>query len=115
MTRSLRPDAPAGQTRSAEDCARDQRLTKSETTGIRAARAKFIEETTYHLTDLFTVISGRIEILGEKVPDIFRQELQAIRDVLVRGVELNKRLYLTAQACRREIHRPLNTAEIMNK
>jgi hypothetical protein len=86
-----------------------------ESARIRAARAKLIEETTYRLTDLFTIISGRIEILGEKVPDICRQELQAIRDVMMRGVELNNRLYLVAQACRREIGRPLKTSEIIEK
>jgi hypothetical protein len=82
---------------------------------IRAARAKLIEETTYRLTDLFTIISGRIEILSEKVPDLCRQELQAIREVLTRGVELNNRLYLAAQACRREIGRPLKTSEIIEE
>ena len=80
---------------------------------IRAARAKLIEETTYHLTDLFTIISGRIEILSDKLPDIWQHELLAIRNVLKRGVELNNRLYLAAQACRREIGRPLKTAEII--
>lgn len=80
---------------------------------VRAARAKLIEETTYRLTDLFTIISGRIEILSEKVPDICRQELLAIRNVLTRGVELNNRLYLAAQACRREIGCPLKTSEII--
>jgi hypothetical protein len=80
---------------------------------VRAARAKLIEETTYRLTDLFTIISGRIEILSEKVPEICRQELLAIRNVLARGVELNNRLYLAAQACRREIGRPLKTSEII--
>lgn len=108
-------DTPAGPAGSAKDCARDQQFKESEAAGIRAARAKLIEETTYRLTDLFTIISGRVEILSEKVPDICRQELLAIREVLARGVELNRRLYLTAQACRREIGRPLSTAEIMNE
>ena len=86
-----------------------------EAARIRAARAKLIEETTYQLTDLFTIISGRIEILSEKVPDLCRQELRAIRGVLIRGVELNNRLYLAAQACRREIGRPLKTSEIIEE
>lgn len=89
--------------------------TQAEAARIRAARAKLIEETTYRLTDLFTIISGRIEILSEKVPEICRQELLAIRSVLMRGVELNDRLYMLAQACRREIGRPLNSAEIMDE
>ena len=69
----------------------------------RAARAKLIEETTYRLTDLFTIVSGRIEILHERVPDTYREELAAIRNVVIQGVELNKRLFLASQACRREI------------
>lgn len=68
----------------------------------RAARAKLIEQTTYRLTDLFTIISGRIEILSDKVPIRCREELLAIREELKKGVELNKRFFLAAQACRRE-------------
>ena len=67
-------------------------LVDPEAARIRAARAKLIEETTYRLTDLFTIISARIEILSEKVPDMCREELRAIRGVLTRGVELNNRL-----------------------
>jgi|SRR5215470_15623188 len=96
-------------------CERQPQATEEETVRIRAARAKFIEETTYHLTDLFTIISARLEMLSEKVPEGFRPELLGIRGVLARGVELNHRLYLTAQACRQEIGRPLTTTEIIEE
>ena len=102
-------------TRRSKERGTNPRPPEAEAPRIRAARAKLIEETTYRLTDLFTIISGRIEILSEKVPDICRQELLAIRNVLTRGVELNNRLYLAAQACRREIGRPLKTSEIIEE
>ena len=107
--------APEGVTDHGKENGRAPMAVDPEAVRIRAARAKLIEETTYRLTDLFTIISGRIEILSEKVPDLCRQELQAIRDVLIRGVELNSRLYLAAQACRREIGRPLKTSEIIEE
>jgi len=109
------PNASGGAQESTHEIRKSPQAVDPEAARIRAARAKLIEETTYRLTDLFTIISGRIEILSEKVPDLCRQELQAIRDVLTRGVELNNRLYLAAQACRREIGRPLKTSEIINE
>ena len=69
----------------------------------RADRAKLMEQTTYRLTDLFTIISGRIEILSEKVPTACREELLAIREELKKGTELNRRFFLAAQACQREV------------
>lgn len=69
----------------------------------RAARARVIEETTYRLTDLFAIISGRIEILSDKVPSTCREELLAIRSEVMKVAALNKRLLLTAQECRGEI------------
>ncbi len=109
------PNPPGAASESGQEIRRTPQAVDPEAARIRAARAKLIEETTYHLTDLFTIISGRIEILSERVPDICRQELQAIRGVLTRGVELNHRLYLAAQACRREIGRPLKTSEIIEE
>jgi len=107
------PSLSGAGTESGQEIRTTSQLVDPEAARIRAARAKLIEETTYRLTDLFTIISARIEILSEKVPDMCRQELQAIRGVLTRGVELNNRLYLAAQACRREIGCPLKTSEII--
>ena len=107
--------APGGSHEPRHEIRKNPQAVDPEAARIRAARAKLIEETTYQLTDLFTIISGRIEILSEKVPEICRQELLAIREVLTRGVELNNRLYLAAQACRREIGRPLKTSEIIEE
>ena len=73
-----------------------------EAARIRAARAKLIEETTYQLTDLFTIVSARIELLNDRVSPPCREELSAIRKILLHGVELNKRLYMIAEACKRE-------------
>jgi hypothetical protein len=109
------PNAPGTVSESGQEIGRTPQAMDPETASIRAARAKLIEETTYRLTDLFTIISVRIEILSEKVPDICRQELQAIRGVLSRGVELNNCLYLAAQACRREIGQPIKTSEIIEE
>lgn len=98
-----------------KECGSGPLAVDPEAARIRAARAKFIEETTYRLTDLFTIISARLELLGENVPEALRLELLGIRNILARGVELNNRLYLTAQACRREIGRPLTTMEIIDE
>jgi hypothetical protein len=70
---------------------------------VRAARAKLIEETGYRLIDLFTVVLGKVEILSDKLPSIHRQELAAIRVAAMKGVEFNKRPFVAAEACRREI------------
>jgi hypothetical protein len=70
---------------------------------VRAKRAKLIEEISYQLTDLITIISGRVEILNERVPNVFREDLQAIRKAAMKGVEFSKQLRLAALACRREI------------
>jgi len=69
----------------------------------RAKRAKLIEEISYQLTDLITIISGWVEILNERVPSIFLEDLQAIRKAVMKGVEFSKQLHLAALACRREI------------
>jgi len=70
---------------------------------VRAKRAKLIEEISYQLTDLITIISGRVEILNERVPGIFVEDLQTIRKAAMKGVEFSKQLRLAALACRREI------------
>lgn len=47
----------------------NSQLTRAETLRIRADRARVIEQATYRLTDVFTVISARIEILSESYPE----------------------------------------------
>lgn len=90
----------------ATPCSRNNEMNAQETSNRlverRAARANLIEETSYRLTNLFTIVSARIELLGDKVPAACREELEAIRHVLVRGVELNERLVQAAQSCRSE-------------
>jgi hypothetical protein len=71
--------------------------------GSRAARAKLIEESTYQLTDLFTIISGRIDILTDKLTGTCRHDLLAMRTAVTKGMQLNNRLLLVARACRREL------------
>ena len=75
----------------------------TEVVRVREARGKLIEETTHRLTDLFTIIPGKIEILSDKVPSVCREELLAIRGEVKRGVELNQRFLLAVEACRRGI------------
>ncbi len=75
----------------------------SEALLVRAARAKLIEETSYRLIDLFTIVLGKVEILSEKLPSVHRQDLAAIRIAAMKGVEFNKRLFGAAEECRREI------------
>lgn len=87
---------------SANEGERRPRAVEDERVRSRVARAKLIEQTSHSLTDLFTIISARIEILAEKVPGRWREELLAIRDVVKKGVELNERFFLVAQACQRE-------------
>ncbi|OLB38896.1 MAG: hypothetical protein AUH11_05660 [Acidobacteria bacterium 13_2_20CM_57_17] len=70
---------------------------------VRAKRAKLIEEISYQLIDLITIISGRVEILNGRVPNAFLEDLQAIRKAAMKGMEFSKQLRLAALACRREI------------
>ncbi len=70
---------------------------------VRADRAKLIEEISYRLTDLITIISARVELLGDKAPGNCRHDLQAIRTAAMKGVQFSKRLLQAAQECRREI------------
>src|SRR5256885_2862367 len=44
------------------------RADTGEVIEVRAKRAKLIEEISYQLTELITIISGRVEILNERVP-----------------------------------------------
>jgi hypothetical protein len=78
-------------------------LMKSVADPARAARTQVVEETTYRLTDLYTAITGRIEILSDRVPGPCREELLAIRAVVTKCVELNRRLFVVAQECRAEM------------
>src|SRR5439155_26043573 len=57
---------------------------------VRAKRAKLIEEICYQLSDLITIIAGRVEILNETVLGIFVESLQAIRQATRKGVEFSK-------------------------
>jgi len=70
---------------------------------VRADRAKLIEEISYRLTDLITIISARVELLSDKVPGNCRDDLQAIRAAAMKGVQFSKRLLQAAQDCRRGI------------
>jgi hypothetical protein len=70
---------------------------------VRAERAKLIEEISYRLTDLITIISARVELLSEKAPGNCLQDLQAIRTAAMTGVQFSKRLLQAAQDCRREV------------
>ena len=70
---------------------------------VRADRAKLIEEISYRLTDLITIISARVELLSDKAPGNCRHDLQAIRTAAMKGVQFSKRLLQAAQDCRREI------------
>jgi hypothetical protein len=45
----------------------------------RARRAQLIEDIAYKLTDLITIISGRVELLSERVPSVHVKDLQEIR------------------------------------
>jgi len=71
---------------------------------VRADRAKQIEEISYRLTDLITVISARVELLTDKAPGNCRHDLQAIRAAAMQGVQFSKRLLQAAKDCRREIN-----------
>lgn len=62
-----------------------------------------IEDTTYRITDLFTIVVGRIEILIDRLPTTYRDDLAVIRKVVLDGVKLNEQLLLASRACRRDI------------
>jgi hypothetical protein len=70
---------------------------------VRANRAKLIEEVSYRLTDLITIISARVELLSDKAPGNCWHDLLAIRAAALKGVEFSKRLHQAARECRREI------------
>ena len=70
---------------------------------MRAARARLIEQTCHRLTNLFTVICGRVEIMSEKLPRSLQEELQTIRRAAMKGAQFNQRVLGVAQDCRREI------------
>ncbi len=97
------PDGQEGAVESGQEDSKHSQALKSGAEQARAARAKVIEETVHRLMDLFTTISGRIEILSDRVPSTCREELMAIRRVVMKGVKLNQRLLLAAQECRDEI------------
>ena len=79
------------------------REAKSASDRNRAARATLIQEITLRITDVLTTISGRIEILSANAESPYREELLALRQVVMRGAELNQRVFRAAQECREEI------------
>jgi len=76
---------------------------KSDPVRARAARAKLVEDTAYQIIDLFTIISGRIELLIDRTPAEHQYELAAIRKVVVNGVRLSDQLLQASRACRLEL------------
>lgn len=76
---------------------------KSASDRNRAARATLIQEITLRITDVLTTISGRIEILSVNAASPYREELLALRQVVMRGAELNQRVFRAAQECREEL------------
>jgi hypothetical protein len=61
------------------------REAKSASDRNRAARATLIQEITLRITDVLTTISGRIEILSANAASPCREELLALRQVVMRG------------------------------
>ena len=70
---------------------------------VRTARAKLIEQTCHKLTDQLTVIHGETQILGEKLPALLRDDLLTIRNAVMKGMELNRRVLEAAHECQREV------------
>jgi hypothetical protein len=56
----------------------------------------------HRLTDVFTEICGRVEIMTEKAAS-HREGLLTIRHAALKGVEFNKRVQGAAQDCLRDI------------
>jgi len=79
------------------------REAKSASDRNRASRATLIQEITLRITDVLTTIFGRIEILSASAASLCRQELLALRQVVMRGAELNQRVFRAAQECREEL------------
>ena len=69
----------------------------------RAARATLIQEITLRITDVLTTVSGRIEILSARAASPCHEELLALRQIVLRGAELNQRVFRAAQECREEL------------
>ncbi len=70
---------------------------------VRERRAQLIEEIAYKLTDLITIISGRVELLTESVPSVHVKDLQEIRQTAMKGVAFSELLLRSVQACRKEM------------
>jgi len=70
---------------------------------VRERRAQLIEDIAYKLTDLITIISGRVELLSESVPSIHIKDLQEIRQTALKGVVFSELLLRSVQACRKEM------------
>jgi hypothetical protein len=69
----------------------------------RERRAQLIEDIAYKLTDLITIISGRVELLSERVPSVHVKDLQEIRQTAMKGVAFSELLLQSVQACRKEM------------
>ena len=90
----------------AEACLEDvtgSELSARDPIAVRAARAKLIEQTCHKLTDQLTVIHGQAQILSEKLPAVLREDLLAIRNAVMKGMEFNKRVLEAAHECQREV------------
>jgi len=70
---------------------------------VRERRAQVIEDIAYKLTDLITIISGRVELLSESVPSVHIKDLQEIRRTALKGVAFSELLLRSVQACRKEM------------
>lgn len=70
---------------------------------VRERRAQLIEDIAYKLTDLITIISGRVELLSESVPSIHLRDLQEIRQTAMKGVAFSEMLLRSVRACRKEM------------
>ena len=76
---------------------------RAEALVVRERRAQLIEDIAYKLTDLITIISGRVELLSESVPSIHIKDLQEIRQTALKGVVFSELLLRSVQACRKEM------------
>jgi hypothetical protein len=79
------------------------REAKSASGRNRAARATLIQEIKLRIADVLTTISGRIEILSANAASPYREELLALRQVVMTGAELNQRVFRAAQECWEEL------------
>jgi hypothetical protein len=75
----------------------------NEVLTVRERRANLIEDIAYKLTDLITIISGRVELLCETVPSAHLRDLHEIRKTAMKGAVFSELLLRSVQACRKEM------------